>query len=305
MHALHAVGLMACLLSTSSFAGSDLFDAWIDGTSENESALQVQQLDTDTYVLRQSLHTSTNAPFLYLLLGTERALLLDTGDGGVRIRPTVDQIIQDRLAARHQQRLPLVVAHLHSHSDHHQGDFEFVERPDTTIVGLAPEDVAVYFGISDWPSEIVPFDLGERVVDVIPAPGHEAAHIVLYDRRTRLLLTGDSLLAGHILFTPEAFKEFRASIDRIGRFMRDKPLRAILGTHVEMARQAGREFDFGAISHPDEHSLELPRGALKELGTALQSMGGTPEREVHDDFIILPVPHELLAPYEYRPERNR
>jgi len=304
MRLICAIGIAACLISTSALAQSRLFQSWNDGTSADEPDLQVQQLDADTYVLRQSLHTSTNAPFLYLLLGNERALLLDTGDGGLRIRPAVDQIIRDQPESRHQQDLPLVVAHLHSHLDHHRGDIEFVGRPNTTIVGLAPDDVARFFHIERWPTQVVTFDLGGRVLDIIPAPGHEAAHIVIYDRRTQVLLTGDTLLAGHILFTPETFQKFRQSIERISRFMYDNPMRAILGTHVEMARKAGKEFALGAQTHPGEHDLELPSAALEELRTALQAMGNTPRREAHDDFVILPIPHELLAPYEYHANQH-
>ena len=61
------------------------------------------------------------------------------------------------------------------------------------MVGLSSTAVASFFGISAWPTEIVEYDLGGRIIDVIPIPGHQSAHIALYDRQTGLLLTGDTL----------------------------------------------------------------------------------------------------------------
>ena len=68
-------------------------EKWIDGTLAQEPAAQVQALDADTFVIRQSVKTNFEAPFLYLLFGRDRALLIDTGAGGLRVRPTVDRLI--------------------------------------------------------------------------------------------------------------------------------------------------------------------------------------------------------------------
>jgi glyoxylase-like metal-dependent hydrolase (beta-lactamase superfamily II) len=37
-----------------------------------------------------------------------------------------------------------------------------------------------FFGFHNWPTEIVPYDLGDRVLDVIPIPGHEPSSIAIY-----------------------------------------------------------------------------------------------------------------------------
>src|SRR5438874_104647 len=73
---------------------------WIDGTKSSEAEMQVQQHDPDTFVIRQSVKTSVEAPFIFLFFGNDRALLLDTGAGGLKIRPTVDKIIADWLAKK-------------------------------------------------------------------------------------------------------------------------------------------------------------------------------------------------------------
>lgn len=292
---LLAVGLA---LVSSSAGAADLFDSWINGTDRNEPAIQVQRVDPDTFVIRQSFHVTTQAPFLYLLFGENRVLLLDTGDGG-KIRPTIDALIADWLTDHNRKAIPLVVAHSHSHSDHHAGDAEFADRPRTTVVGLRPSDVAQFFKIAHWPDDIAQFDLGGRVLDIIPAPGHEPAHIVIFDRKTEILFTGDVLLAGHVLIPFDQLATFRKSVDRIQTFIADKDVAYALGTHVEMARIPGKAYGFDATSHPDEHVLELPASAMTELQSGLKTLGESHKPQVHDDFIILPVPPQVMAPYEF------
>ena len=66
--------------------------------------------------------------------------LIDSGAGGVSLRPTID-----RLIAGHGSRpVRLIVAHSHGHGDHHAGDEEFRDRPDTEIVGLDPHFAFTY-----------------------------------------------------------------------------------------------------------------------------------------------------------------
>ena len=56
---------------------------WIHGTPAgrrpSDPKIQVHHCDPHTVILRQSKSVSYEAPFLYLLFGNDRALLLDTG----------------------------------------------------------------------------------------------------------------------------------------------------------------------------------------------------------------------------------
>src|ERR1700683_5563225 len=51
-----------------------LFKPWINGVSADEPQMQVQRYDDDTYVIRQSIRTNFEGPFLYVLFGSNRAL---------------------------------------------------------------------------------------------------------------------------------------------------------------------------------------------------------------------------------------
>lgn len=288
------IASLACALALALLpalaSAKPLFAPWIDGTGPGEPPMQVQRYDADTFVIRQSVKTNFEAPFLYLLFGRDRALLLDTGAGGLKIRPTIDGVIADWLSAHHRASIPLVVAHSHSHGDHRAGDPEFKDRPDTVVVGWTPQEVAAFFKIADWPTEIVRFDLGGRRLDIIPTPGHHPSHIMVFDERTRLLLSGDTLYPGRLYVPADQFATFRDSIDRVTAFSRDRHVSHILGAHIEMTATPGNDFKDMAPSHPDEHVLELPYADLLELQAAAHKMGDMPVRDVHPDFIVVPLP---------------
>lgn len=261
---------------------------WEDGTTcAKTPAVESSKLTDSTIIFRQSICTSFEAPFIYLLLGKSKALLLDSGAGGADIEGPVDAAIEEWMNAHELTSLPLVVAHSHSHRDHVMGDKQFRERPNTTVVGLAPAEVASFFAIESWPESTATFDLGERVLDVVPIPGHEASHIAIYDHEQQLLLTGDTLYPGRLFV--DDWKQYRASVKRLVAFIDDKalPVRSILGAHIEMTTE-GEEYAFGAEKHPNEHRMDQPMARLRELDAAAQAMGPTARREAHPDFVISP-----------------
>ena len=276
---------------------SPLFKPWINGVSADEPQMQVQRYDDDTYVVRQSIRTNFEGPFLYLLFGSDRALLIDTAAGGLKVRPTIDRLIAEWAARHHRLSLPLVVCHSHSHGDHHQGDAEFQDRPDTTVVGLYPKDVADFFKIADWPNQIAPYDLGGRVLDIIPTPGHQSAHIMMFDRKTRLLFSGDSLGPYRLYIPINEAKTYRDSIDRVAAFTKDLQVSWILGAHIEMTTKPRELIPDEALNHPDEHELEISYSNLPELQTALHAMGDNLQQQAHRDFVIFPKPAREQQPF--------
>lgn len=260
---------------------------WQDGTRcAGEELVQVHRYDEDTYILRQSLCTSFEGPFMYLLFGEDRVLLEDTGDGGIPIDGVVYGIIDDWLAENARDAIDLVVVSSHAHGDHVQGNQLFDGQPNTTVVDPTVSSLSEYFGIASWPDDIATFDLGGRSVDVIPIPGHQQAHIALWDPSHGLLLTGDTLYPGRLYINN--FAPYVESIQRMVDHVADQEVCWVLGTHVEMTNTPGVDFDFGAQEHPDEHPLQLGIEHLVELRDAVDAMAN-PQQEVHDDFIIYPL----------------
>ena len=148
---------------------------------------------------------------IYLVLGRERALLIDVGYGDANLRDYVKSITS----------LPLTVINTHGHRDHsgadvqfgavlaHRADFAAIERNATpeqrarnrAATGAAVVPAAEQF---DYDREAQPLalkpvkdgdviDLGGRQLEIIGTPGHTAGEIVLLDRQHKLLFGGDHI----------------------------------------------------------------------------------------------------------------
>lgn len=277
---------------TAAPAAGSLDVTWIHGAPSRRRAhdpkIQVHCYDEHTVILRQSKSVSYEAPFIYLLFGNDRALLLDTGataDPGLfPLRDTVDRLIAEWLRRHPRERYELVVAHTHGHGDHVAGDDQFAGRADTTVVSREIEAVQQFFGFTGWPDQVVTFDLGGRVLEITGTPGHHRAAITLYDPWSGFLLTGDTVYPGRLYV--EDFPLFLDSMDRMVTFAESRAVTHVLGCHVEMTDQPGRDYPVGATYQPHERAPEMTVGQLTAIRDAAAAVAG--ERGVHvfDDFII-------------------
>jgi glyoxylase-like metal-dependent hydrolase (beta-lactamase superfamily II) len=273
---------------------------WMHGTPSRRRAhdpkIQVHSYDEHTFVLRQSKSVNYEAPFVYLLFGNDRALLLDTGateDPDLfPLRATVDQLIAAWLDRHPRTGYELVVAHTHGHHDHVAGDTQFAERPATTVVPQDVDAVRSFFGFGDaWPAETVTFDLGGRVLEILGSPGHHQASITIYDPWTGILLTGDTVLPGR-LFAFD-FPAYLATLDRLVAFAATRPVTHILGCHVEMTTKPGRVYPIGATYQPDERVPQMTTAQLAAIRDAAASITGKPGAHKFDDFVIYNEPRKV------------
>jgi glyoxylase-like metal-dependent hydrolase (beta-lactamase superfamily II) len=251
------------------------------------SDFRLHEYNPDLYILRQSGCTNYEKPFLYLIFGDGQALLLDTGAKNAKVADAVRDALA-RWAGRHGGHTPtLIVAHSHAHGDHIAGDTALAALPNVTVVGRSPEAVQEFFHLRNWPEEPTTFSLGARVLDIVPIPGHERASIAVYDRRTGILFTGDTMYPGRLYVADGA--AFTMSVHRLVDFTRGKLIAHVLGAHIEEARTPFLDYPVGTKFQPDEHALELSRGQLLELSDALDRMSGTVTRLAMRDFTIWPV----------------
>jgi hydroxyacylglutathione hydrolase len=265
---------------------------WIHGAParrrSSDPPIQVHHYDPHTVIIRESKSVNYEAPFLYLLFGNDRALLLDTGattdPAKFPLRATVDQLVAEWLAQHPRDSYPLVVAHTHGHSDHVAGDGQFAGRPATTVVSRELDAVQQNFGFTSWPEQVVTFDLGGRVLDVTGSPGHHPAAITIYDRWTGFLLTGDTVLPGRLYAFD--FPQFLASLDRMVDLADSRVITHVLGCHIEMKLQPGRDYPLGATYQPAERALEMTVGQLGEVRAAARSVAGKQGVHRFDDFVI-------------------
>jgi hydroxyacylglutathione hydrolase len=287
---------LALLLSgvfSSAQAATPPLDAHWDPGAEDCSKqphppLEVYRYDARTWILRENLCSTWEAPFMYLLVGDTRALLIDTGDvPDPKLMPLASTVLA-LLPQQGGEHLPLVVVHTHTHLDHRAGDPQFQGLADISVVPAQLGSIEKYFGFTHWPETVTQFDLGGRVLDVIPAPGHNAAHLVYYDRVTGLVFSGDFLLPGRLIVAD--IDAYRVSARRVMEFLRDRPVSYVLGGHIEKDRD-GRLFDWQSTHHPDEHALQLAKTDVMALPAALDAFNGLESDQ--GGFAIVDSIHEL------------
>lgn len=253
---------------------------------------QIHEYNEDLYILRESGCTHYEKPFLYVVFGNDKVTLIDTGAGQNTIGDAYDRVVKNWLARKGRSSIQRMVIHTHGHSDHVAGDPQFKDRKDIEFVPADIPAVQKAFGLAQWPESTGKLDLGGRVLEVVPIPGHHATDIAFYDKRTGLLLIGDTLYPGRLYVT--YWDQFEKSIERIVRFTDGKVITHILGCHIEQTDTPYLEFPIGSIYQPKEHALELSRGHLLELHAAMQGLKGKPTRLAFRDFTIWPLNPEVL-----------
>jgi len=261
---------------------------------------QVHEYNPNLYILRQSPCTDFEKPFIYLFFGKDKALLMDTGSRNGNLAPALERTVKNWLVRNGRASIPLIVLHSHPHEDHTAGDVEVraLKNPamPVTFVPAELEATKQFWGIEHWPTDIGHVDLGGRVIDLIPIPGHSVVSVALYDRNTAILLAGDSLYPGRLYVAD--FPAFQASTERMIRFTEGKPVAHILGNHIEQSNTPYLDYPVGTMYQPNEHELALSRGSLLELEDALLSMHGSPKRLALRDFSVWPVGPEFMNPAE-------
>ena len=213
-----------------------------------------------TIVIRQNPCVDYEANLLYLLIGDERALLIDSGASGrsapdgATHRPGVDSYLDAAPTGRacrwwwptHMATRIIAPA--------------MPPSPRCRTTTVVPVDerghAQVLRACRIGRMAARTFDLGDRTIEVIPTPGHHPDHLVFIDSRTRLLFTGDFLLPGRLLV--DDIDAYAHSALRVVE-CRECP------SVSQRARRAHRDwtprarlYSSGATFHPDERALPLP-----------------------------------------------
>lgn len=144
--------LLACgLLLTPSPAPAQLVSGsmgvhWNEGASDcaanPQPPVQVHPYDVTTFILRENPCSTAEARFMYLLVGSSKALLIDTGDVAdpklIQLAQTVVALLpaQNKSGGQldGQSKIPLTIVHTHGHLDHRLGDSQFEHLSNIVIV---------------------------------------------------------------------------------------------------------------------------------------------------------------------------
>jgi len=248
---------------------------WNEGSPDcaknPQPPLQVHQYNARMFILRENPCTTFEAPFMYLLVGSTKALLIDTGDIADPSVVPLAETVMGLLPADGAAKLSLLVVHTHRHLDHRAGDPQFTRFSNAQVVGFDIDSVRSFYKFTDWPNGLAQVDLGDRTVDVIATPGHSETEVSFYDRSTGLLFTGDFLMPARLLIDDTSADV--ASADRIAAFVKDRPISFVLGGHIEM-NSAGELFPWESQYHPNEHALQMTKDDVLALPAAVHSFNG-------------------------------
>ena len=265
-------------------------EVWIHGSKSamdnQDPAVQVHAYNDHTYILRENKAINYEGAFMYLLFGNKKALLIDQGSTASAalfpLRDVVDGIISE-WEAKHGQKTTLIVANSHLHGDHYAAWNQFVDRPDTLMVGLTHEEVMDYWGFSNYPEQRIEYDLGGRTFIVTGTPGHQSSELAIYDTWTDLLYTGDMLYRGRLYL--EDWDAWAASIKRLRKLADDYPVTHLINNHIEMTDTPELDYPIGSNWQPDEPPMQMTLEMLDIAVEAIDDVNG-PGIYKYDDFLL-------------------
>ena len=193
----------------------------------------VERIDNCTFAISEYKHWEET--HCYLLIGTKKALLIDTGLGIADIKSVVESLT----------KLPLIVATTHIHWDHIGGHKYFeniaVFESEKQWLYKFPLPLSIvkanlqvnnckfpeYFDISKYTvfqgqpqillhdNDII--DLGNRQINVIHTPGHSPGHCCFYEIEKGYLYSGDLIYKGclDIYYPTTDIADFVNSIKKV------------------------------------------------------------------------------------------
>ena len=175
----------------------------------NHAWFDVFETTPETYALYES--GQFEEVISYLVIGEEKAALVDTGNGIGDIHGLIEELTD----------LPIIVVNTHAHADHTGGNWAFDEvalydHPwaRNRLRGRTHEEMGNFLGdgmvwkplpngfnpatyhskpfkVTHWLKEGDKIDLGGKELEIIHTPGHTPDSVSLLEKREHLLFTGD------------------------------------------------------------------------------------------------------------------
>jgi len=265
-------------------------EKWIHGSKSamdnDDPPVQVHAYNDHTFILRENKAINYEGAFMYLLFGNQTAILIDQGSTSspdlFPLREVVDGIILE-WEKNNRQEVKLIVANSHLHGDHFAAWNQFVDRPNTLMVGLTHEEMMNFWGFENYPEEKITFDLGGREFLVTGAPGHQGSEIAIYDKWTDLLYTGDMFYRGRLYL--EDWDKWKDSIRRLKKIASENPVSALINNHIEMTDTPKIDYPIGTTWQPNEPPMQMTLDMLEVAYKATYEIEG-PGIYKYDHFLI-------------------
>jgi hydroxyacylglutathione hydrolase len=210
--------------------------------------LVISQLENDMWVVETSDKTT-----MYILEGTEKSLLIDTGTNCKNLKKIVRQITDK----------PLYVVITHVHIDH-AGNLNYFDS-----VYFHPADTVLLPQLKPYPGKINYladgdiFDLGNKKIEIVHMPGHTPGSIVLLDRQKGNCYSGDAFGSGQVwmqLRPHVSMQVYAQSCQRMEKLMESGISRIYCGHYPYIKRALGKNY----ISDMRELAEKLSDGNAPE-----------------------------------------
>ena len=161
---------------------------------------------------------------IFLLKGSQRGLLIDTGQSKDDLRKLCDELCSE-----------YDVVNTHGHFDHVVANYQFervwISDDDMYILKKSYDDEPLSFK-TECLTDGQTFDLGDRKVRAIAMPGHTAGSFGFLDEERRILYSGDSLMRN-------------VSLQHIGNL----GLAGYRATLVKLLEEYSDRFDYAIPAH--------------------------------------------------------
>ena len=167
-----------------------------------------------------------NCSDMYLLIGEERALLIDLSNK-IEWAPDAEEalrgIVSDRIGSK-----DLIITFTHNHGDH-TGMLPAFEKEERACFMLPSVDFAGR--VSQFPAgsyclydEGYEFDLGGMKVATVMVPGHTPGSMVFLLEGSDILFAGDAIGSGHgvWIFDQESFGRYVQGVRHLMEFITDE-----------------------------------------------------------------------------------
>lgn len=230
-----------------------------------KSPYKIKKIFENTYSIMDNGMKLVGA-YLYLLVGNERALLIDSGYGGLDLGAIIKTITDKEV----------VCVCTHGHVDHALGAYQFEkaymhtedfdlyhQHSDPEMIrkfgyegfGLKPskkslrdagyreliESLASKPRRDPFPlDDIKEFDLGDRTIRWVKFPGHTQGSCVFWDEKYNTIFDGDAASIGVWLFLPESssLADYRANLIHYQKFVENHNINRFFSGHSNLPSKA-------------------------------------------------------------------
>ena len=247
---------------------------WNEGAKNCKASalppLEQHAFNAQTIILRENLCATFEAPFMYLLIGSKKALLIDTGDVGdankMPLATTGARVFCPATGRRSCRCLWSTRIGIST------------TAPATRSLPIYPTSRSSATTSASVRSLLSLYSTGlterRRSISATASsmccqrPAITRLEIVsFYDRNTALFFAGDFLMPARLLI--DDTRADLASARRAAAFVKDRPVSYVLGGRIEIDA-TGKTFEWESQYHPNEHALAMSKDDVLALPAAVE-----------------------------------